>query len=234
MSAFWSMVKLNYQMIIPKKFLFYLFLILGFTIGTFSFYTFTSFETVESHIHWFFLWVLFTIPGFASSLIYNEWTNKTHHWFLSLPYPRWWILLSKYVAILLQILLILAIASAIPYLTLYLYSQIDSTFAVNWSALQSKYFEVLPDILVYFPYLITLGIFASTVLYSPFRNFSGLLWLLFGLTCPIIVLRQLRHTVDLDWTILQVSPLILLPISLCFSLLFFLVTNYLMKQKIQI
>ncbi len=234
MKAFWSMVKLNYQMIIPNKFFFYLFIVLGFAIGSFTFFTFSSFKIIESHIHWAFLWILFAIPGFASSLIYNEWTQKTHHWFLSLPYPRWWILLSKYVAILLQVLLLLAIASAIPYLMLYLYNQFSSTLVVNWSALQDRYFEVLLEILIYFPFLITHGVFASTVLYSPFRSLSGLLWLLFGLTCPFIVLRQLRHAAYLDWNILQVSPLILLLISLCLSLLFFLGTNYLLKRKIRI
>ncbi|SFJ73717.1 hypothetical protein [Thermoflavimicrobium dichotomicum] len=238
MTAFWSMVKKDYQMIFPKKYTLYAIAVLLFSISFGFLYLFSTVTQVPNatQIHWMYTWLLFALPGFSSALIYYEWNHKTMGWWLSSPYPHWWLIATKCTAMFLRTLQILSLIFIILNVNIYLFTLIKPNILGNmsWEVLILNQLKLMGEYLLYAPYLITLGIFGGVLNFSYIKFVSIPVWFLFGITSPFFIFRRIATMAKLNWDILDTSLWIIGSISLLLTFIFFAGSIYTIKNKMEI
>lgn len=166
------------------------FLYLGIAILVgFSLFTFAVIqEYIEPMYFWYFIFsVPFTAIGLAHNVIYREWKDHTLSWWLLLPYSRIKLISSKFVACLLQMVIIsVAVYMLIALLGLYAMLWQGITFSstltfLGWGIIWWAFsVSVLPVIVAF-------GILASIIAYSQLKSMLPLLWILFWLVWGSII-----------------------------------------------
>ncbi|WP_027092344.1 ABC transporter permease [Cohnella thermotolerans] len=123
----------------------------------------------------------FVVFGVSFGMLKREWSNGTSDWWLTLPYSRTKLLLSKLAASAAQSFLLLFIYfAALMLLELY-------NLAINggdmgafgtFVSLEAQYLFV---VFVTSPFMLSLGLLAGVVGRSKWRPLLPLVWILFGL-----------------------------------------------------
>ncbi|WP_282198738.1 ABC transporter permease subunit [Collibacillus ludicampi] len=131
--------------------------------------------------------------------INREWKEGTFYWWMSLPYSRWPMLWAKLVGVMLTVLRML-IYSYIPVkvlLVLVFYFQDAGQFSsLFWQSLMVDGKALLQLIPFAFT-LSTLGFFVSSLMFSRFRPYAFVGWIVY-----VLILSLLLHA---QWLLLRVS-----------------------------
>ncbi|WP_025717866.1 ABC-2 transporter permease [Paenibacillus sp. 1-18] len=109
----------------------------------------------------------------------SEWDNDTYGWWLTLPYPRMWLISAKWIAAILQAVAVILFLFVVGSLyALFISSTIQPyTFAdaasfiiagLNWFVM----------IIAFTPFVIALGLLTVSTKYSTLRPISPILWIL--------------------------------------------------------
>ncbi|MGP0577940.1 ABC-2 transporter permease [Paenibacillus peoriae] len=109
----------------------------------------------------------------------REWENDTYGWWLTLPYPRIWLISAKWIAAILQTMVVILLLFVVGSLyALFISSTIQPyTFAdaasfivtgLNWFVM----------IIAFTPLVIALGLLTASTKYSTLRPLNPILWIL--------------------------------------------------------
>ncbi|RAL22054.1 hypothetical protein [Thermoflavimicrobium daqui] len=236
MNAFWSIVKNDFRMVFPKKYIFPLtsMLIGGTIFGVLC--SLLNFTQIKPEIHWVYTWILFALPGFTTGIVMAEEREKTLGWWLSLPYPRHWLIAAKCIAMLLRALQIILILFLFTNFILYLFTWIrpEAYENIAWGELFYYQLMIIGERLIYVPLIITLGLLAGLLTFSSMKLLNIPIWIFFGLFVSFIVLRHVSKVSRLDWDIVNI-PLIWIGLfSFLISLLFYYWSISILNRKLQI
>ncbi|URJ47565.1 ABC transporter permease subunit [Paenibacillus polymyxa] len=109
----------------------------------------------------------------------REWENDTYGWWLTLPYPRIWLISAKWIAAILQTIVVILLLFVVGSLyalfissTIQPYTFADATSFIvaglNWFVM----------IIAFTPLVIALGLLTASTKYSILRPISPILWIL--------------------------------------------------------
>lgn len=120
--------------------------------------------------------------GIAFSMVKREFSNGTYGWWLTLPYSRAKLMLSKFAASAVQALIILALY----FVCLVLLEALNIALnGLGWGdlgafcAAESQYALI---VIAISPFMMALGLLAASVSRSKMKVFLPLIWILFGLS----------------------------------------------------
>ncbi|MDB5085626.1 MAG: hypothetical protein JWN30_2512 [Bacilli bacterium] len=189
-SIFWALVRHEWKLkgswrrqnrspVTKWWWIIYLSLVIIAALSTATYYAIH--ETLHLQNLWYttlgFPYMLFFV-GFG--ILKREWENDTHGWWLTLPYPRHWLIGAKWVAAWLRMLLVVtglyvlgALYATVIALCLSHYTFADvSSFllsGLNWFLL----------IVGFSPFLLAIGLLTAESQFTALRPISPILWVLF-------------------------------------------------------
>jgi hypothetical protein len=163
---------------------------------------------------------VFAFVAFALSLasINREWKEGSFYWWMSLPYSRWPMLWAKLIGVMLTVLRMLfyfyVVVKALLALVLY-YEDPGQFPSLFWHSLMVDGKALLQFIPFSFV-LSTAGFFVSCLMFSRFRPYAFVGWIVYGLSITLLLHEQ--------WLLLKIAQLFLVTGRLLFlhepSLLF--------------
>ncbi|GAA3409053.1 ABC transporter permease [Paenibacillus hodogayensis] len=109
----------------------------------------------------------------------REWENETYGWWLTMPYPRFWLIAAKWLGALLRILTIWTIVYvlAFAYVSLITIALESYTFA-DVGHFMVTGFNWLVLTIGFSPFITALGLFTGNTQYTTLRPLLPVLWVL--------------------------------------------------------
>ncbi|MEF3307115.1 ABC transporter permease [Paenibacillus sp. GYB003] len=110
----------------------------------------------------------------------REWENDTYGWWLTLPYPRLWLVGAKWAAGMARVLLVWAgvLVFAALYASIIALALETYTFA-DVGAFMATGLRWLAALLGFSPLIMALGLFTATAQYTAIRPITPILWVVF-------------------------------------------------------
>lgn len=181
---------------------------------------------------WYVYWSIpFFIFGFGISKISREWNNETVGWWLTLPYPRHTLIMTKFWAVVIRGVLI---ASAV-YVLILAFGAYATWISPKLSFTQFGAFAqfglvlLLIDICA-FPFTSSIGILYGTLKHTKWRPAIPLFWMIWGIGWGVIgpmgwIQQAFLPTLDI---------VIIIAIAWIVSCLLLLLAAWLLDQKIDL
>ncbi|GIP37001.1 hypothetical protein J31TS4_02810 [Paenibacillus sp. J31TS4] len=150
------------------------------------------------------LFIAFGLPYMAFMIGYNlffrEWKNGTVSWWLTLPYPRYRLMTAKYLAALLQNLLIyMAILLATLLLAGYSMLLDDRYRLSDFGAALLKTVSWYGISLSIVPFMTVFGLLTAVVMSSRLKPLSPLFWIGFSITGNMATWMTAFYTDNTFW-----------------------------------
>ena len=125
---------------------------------------------------------------FAYTMLHREWKNGTYGWWLTLPYPRLWLVAAKYLSALLQVLLFYAVCYVVTLLlTLYgkgLDGSLQPDRFFGFAKMTSLWYGLL---IAYAPFMLAFGLLSGTVAQSRWKPLMPIMWLGFAVSGNMVL-----------------------------------------------
>lgn len=153
---------------------FSLIVIIGFSTATY----YAVHKTLHLESLWFAtLGLPYMLFFIGHSTLKREWENETHGWWLTLPYPRLWLIGAKWIAALLQMMVIVIgiCVLGLLYATGIALALSHYTFA-DVGSFMLEGFNWLVLVFGFSPFILALGLLTTTTQYTLFRPVSPILW----------------------------------------------------------
>ncbi|MGD8191658.1 ABC-2 transporter permease [Brevibacillus ginsengisoli] len=137
------------------------------------------------HLELYHLWVVTT--GFpyvlivtGVSMMKREWENETYGWWLTLPYPRVWLVSSKWIALFLRVVVGASLLFAL--ISLYTVFIILVLPQYAWTDVEASVLtglNLLILVIGFSPFLTSISMLMGSAAYTSLRPLIPLLWLVF-------------------------------------------------------
>ncbi|WP_040951671.1 ABC transporter permease [Gorillibacterium massiliense] len=164
----------------------------------------------------FIFGVSFSLPYmvfvFGNRSIGKEWDNDTNGWWLTLPYPRIWLISAKFVTLLIQLVgvVLVIMAFAILYGTLIAQMLYGMSFSDLMNTMQAglKWMVMLVG---FSPLILAVSLFTANARYSSLRPATAMLWVISmtsisflyqGSASNIFTDKQSAFVYTLNWNML--------------------------------
>jgi ABC-2 type transport system permease protein len=155
--------------------LYFLLLLFG-VLGTMGYYAFH--QQLQLQNLWF-IWfgIPYMLVAFGASILKREWDNDTFGWWLTLPYPRLWLVSAKWIAAWLRVMAVLAgifVLLSIYALILSLSLSPYMLAEVGDFMLTGLYWFFL--ITGFSPFILAVSLLIGSVQFCSLRPLSPILW----------------------------------------------------------
>lgn len=160
----------------------FLYMALAILIG-FGLFTYAVIQGyIQPMYFWYFLFAIpFSALGLSHNVIYREWKDNTFSWWLTLPYSRMKLISAKFVACLLQMVIISA--------GVYLLIALLGLYAMLWQGMTfSSALTFLGWGMIWWlfsasalPFVVAFGMLSATIVYTQLKSLLPFLWVLFWL-----------------------------------------------------
>lgn len=186
MSPFWSLVRNDVKMVRRNDSYFIVKWILFFLITSACFSVFFYLVDTEklkiTDIYWIEVAFMMVAFGFSSFVVKQEWDASTINWWITLPYPRHWLIASKCLAITFRILQSLCIVLVLTKILtifgmLYLYGQWQSEWMIS---LWNVDLFMIYQLVIFSPLFITMSVAIVVIGHSRWKGLQPFLGVVYG------------------------------------------------------
>ncbi|MEC4567637.1 ABC transporter permease subunit [Paenibacillus sp. CMAA1739] len=109
----------------------------------------------------------------------REWENDTYGWWLTLPYPRMWLISAKWIAAILQTIVVILILFVVGSIyALFISSIIQAYTFADAASFMIAGLNWFVMIIGFTPLVIAVGLLTASTKYSTLRPLSPILWIL--------------------------------------------------------
>jgi ABC-2 type transport system permease protein len=175
-------------------------------------------------------------------ILRREWENDTYGWWLTLPYPRMWLISAKWIASILQTITIILILFVVGSLYgLFISSTIQPYTFADAASFIIAGFNWFVMIIAFSPFIIALGLLTVSTKFSTLRPISPILWILlmgggsvFYWSGDRRIYEQFDHTHPVQWLPFSWHFPVAVLISWLAAYLLIRLNAYLLEKKLSI